>query len=81
MRKNEYAAIEWRRIILTFIDDHTRYTWIYVMKRKDQVFDRFREWKAPVEKSTGNKLKVLRTDNGGAYTSTNISSQKECAMS
>ena len=54
---------------LTFIDDKTRYTWVYVLKRKDQVFERFLEWKALVEKSTGRKLKTLRTDNGGEYTS------------
>ena len=55
---------------LTFIDDTTRYVWVYVLKRKDQVFERFLEWKALVEKSTGRKLKALRTDNGGEYTST-----------
>ena len=55
---------------LTFIDDTTRYVWVYVLKRKVQVFERFLEWKALVEKSTGRKLKALRTDNGGEYTST-----------
>ena len=59
---------------LTFIDDKTRYVWIYVLKREDQVFERFLEWKALVEKSTGRKLKVLRTDNGGEYTSTEFES-------
>jgi len=54
---------------LTFIDDKTRYTWVYVLKSKDQVFEKFLEWKASVEKSTGQKLKILRTDNGGEYTS------------
>ena len=54
---------------LTFIDDRTRYVWMYVLKRKDQVFERFLEWKALVENSTGRKLKALRTDNGGEYTS------------
>ena len=28
------------------------------------------EWKAKIEKSSGQKLKVFRTDNGGEYTST-----------
>ena len=55
---------------VTFIDDKTRYVWMYVLKRKDQVFDCFVQWKAEVEKSTGAKLKVLRTDNGGEFTST-----------
>ena len=33
------------------------------------MFSKFREWKAPVELCTGEKLKVLRSDNGGEYTS------------
>ena len=53
---------------LTFIDDKTRYVWVYVLKHKHEVFERFLEWKAMVEKSTGQKLKTLRTDNGGEYT-------------
>ena len=54
---------------LTFIDDKTRYVWVYPLKHKSQVFDRFQEWKALVENASGQKLKVLRTDNGGEYTS------------
>ena len=54
---------------LTFIDDKTRYVWVYILKRKDQVFEKFREWKALVENSIGQKLKALRSDNGGEYTS------------
>ena len=38
---------------LTFIDDKTRYTWVYILKRKGQVFEQFLEWKALAEKSTG----------------------------
>ena len=43
--------------------------WVYILKSKDQVFEKFTEWKALVEKSTGWKLKTLHTDNGGEYTS------------
>ena len=55
---------------LTFIDDFTHYTWIYILKKKDEVFKCFVEWKALVEKSSGRKLKTLRSDNGGEYVST-----------
>lgn len=55
--------------ILTFVDDKTRYTWIYAIQRKHQVYEKLKEWKAMVEKSTGKKLKVLRTDNDGEYVS------------
>ena len=54
---------------MSFIDDSTRYVWVYFLKSKDQVFEKFLEWKAMVEKSAGRKLKVFRTDNGGEYTS------------
>ena len=40
-----------------------------MLKSKSEVFSKFREWKAMVERSTGRKLKVLQSDNGGEYTS------------
>lgn len=43
---------------------------MYPLKHKSEVFDRFLEWKAMVEKTSGHKLKVLRTDNSGEFTST-----------
>ena len=54
---------------VTFTDDKTRYVWVYVMKKKSEVFERFCEWKSEVEKSLGQSVKVLRSDNGGEYTS------------
>ena len=41
---------------------------MYLLKRKDEVFQCFVEWKAMVENSGGGKFKVLRSDNGGEYT-------------
>ncbi len=43
-------------------------------KQKSEVFQQFPEWKAEVEKSTGKKVKTLRTDNGGKYTPTEFNS-------
>ena len=53
---------------LSFIDDKTHYVWVYLLKQKDQVFEKFIEWKRMVEKESGETLKVLRTDNGGEFT-------------
>ena len=50
---------------VTFIDDYSRWTWIFFMKTKDEVFSRFQEFMAQVENLTGKKIKVLRLDNGG----------------
>jgi transposase InsO family protein len=52
-----------------FIDDYSRKTWIYFLKAKDEVFNKFQEFKALVENLSERKIKVLRSDNGGEYTS------------
>jgi hypothetical protein len=54
---------------LTFIDEYSRKMWLYLLKSKDEVFNKFQEFKAEVENLTNKKIKTLRTDNGGEYTS------------
>ena len=55
---------------VTFLDDYTQYVWVYILKQKSEVFQCFREWTALVEKSSGRKIKIFWSDNGGEYTST-----------
>jgi transposase InsO family protein len=43
------------------------------MKTKDEVFNGFQEFRAQVENLTGKKIKVLRSNNGGKYTSRDFS--------
>ena len=59
---------------VSFVDDQTHYTWIYAIKHKHEVFQTFVEWKRVVEKSSGHRVKKLRTDNGGEYTSAEFES-------
>jgi hypothetical protein len=54
---------------VVFIDDFSQKSWIFFMKTKGQVFSWFQDFKALVENQTGKKIKVLRSDNGGEYTS------------
>ena len=53
---------------VTFIDDHSRKTWVYLLKTKNQVLEVFKQFLSLVERQTGKKLKCIRTDNGGEYT-------------
>ncbi|RVX00702.1 Retrovirus-related Pol polyprotein from transposon TNT 1-94 [Vitis vinifera] len=48
-------------------DDHSRKIWVYTLKTKDQVLDVFKQFHALVERQSGEKLKCIRTDNGGEY--------------
>ena len=50
---------------VSFIYDFSRNTWIYFLQKKYEVFSNFKELKALVEKQSKNKIKVLRTYNGG----------------
>jgi len=54
---------------LLFIDDYSRYTMVYVLHQKSETFAQFWEYKALVENYHDNKIKALRSDNGGEYTS------------
>ena len=49
--------------MLTFIDDYSKKTWVFILKHKDEVFKNFKQWKVMIEKQTGKKIKRLRTDN------------------
>jgi hypothetical protein len=51
-----------------FIDDYSRKTWIYLLKKKNEVFGKFKEFKALVENLTERNIKTLRSDNGGEFT-------------
>ena len=52
---------------ITFTDDHTRFGYVYLMRRKSDSFDKFKEFKAEVERQTGKLIKILRSDRGGEY--------------
>ena len=59
---------------VTFIDDSTRKVWVYFLKSKADVFDTFKKWKSAVELETGLKVKCLKSDNGGEYSSKEFTS-------
>jgi hypothetical protein len=52
---------------VSFIDDFLRNTWIYFLRKKSEVFDKFKEFKALVENQTDKIINVLRKDNGGEF--------------
>ena len=76
------------KYMLTFTDDYSRYTTAYFIKSKSEVLSKFMEYVNSVEKHTGSHItklkilseedvKVLRSDNGGEYTSNSFA--KFCA--
>ena len=50
-------------------DDATRYKWILLLKTKDEVFCKFKEWLSYAETRNEKKLKALRSDYGSEFMS------------
>ena len=52
---------------ITFMDDYSRYGYIYLMQRKSEDFEKFEEFKAETEKRLGKCIESLRSNHGGKY--------------
>ena len=57
------------RYFLTFIDDYSRFTWIYFLRSKADVFSVLQRFVALVETQFSTSIKILRSDSGGEYMS------------
>lgn len=55
------------KYFVTFTDDWSHFTAVYLMQSKDQVLDYFEEYEAWVTAKFGQKISRLRCDNGGEY--------------
>ena len=53
------------RYFLTFIDDFSRYGYLYLIKEKSDALDKFKVFKLEVEKQLGKVIKIVRSDRGG----------------
>ena len=52
---------------VSFIDDHSKYTWIYLLRNKSDVFRVFHDFKNLVERKFDRKIISVQSDWGGEY--------------
>ncbi|GKC16440.1 zinc finger, CCHC-type containing protein [Tanacetum coccineum] len=62
-RKND----ENKKYVVTFIDDASRFCYVYLCHAKDEALDKFKIYKTEVELQQNDLIKTLRTDKGGEY--------------
>jgi hypothetical protein len=55
---------------LLLVDDLNRYIWVAVIPSKDRAAAAIKDIKVRAEGESGLKLKALRTDRGGEFTTT-----------
>jgi hypothetical protein len=56
------------KYFITFIDDYSRFTHIYLLRKKSEAPKAFLEFKALAENQQGSKIKILRCDNAPEFT-------------
>ena len=62
-----------KRYFITFIDDCTRFCYVYLLKTKDEALHYFKIYKAEVENQLEKKIKRIRSGHGGEYFSNEVS--------
>ncbi|KAL5823734.1 hypothetical protein ACOSQ4_021634 [Xanthoceras sorbifolium] len=56
-----------QKYFISFIDDYSRYMYLYLLHNKNEVLNAFKIFKAEVEKQCGKQIKIVRSDRGGEY--------------
>jgi transposase InsO family protein len=54
---------------MLLVNDYTRMTEVFFLKNKSEAFENFKIYKEMVENEMDSKIKCLRYDNGGDFTS------------
>jgi hypothetical protein len=52
---------------VSFIDDYSKFTWIHLLKKKSDVFQKFCDFQNHVERLFDKKILAMQTDWGGEY--------------
>jgi hypothetical protein len=58
--------------ILVIIDDYSRYSCVFFLESKDEVFEHFRSLALRLNNEHPNCLKVIRSDNGTEFRNTSF---------
>lgn len=62
-------AYDGSKYFVTFIDDYSKASMVYCIKRKSEVIIKFKEYVAMAEALHNQKIACLKADNGGEYVS------------
>jgi hypothetical protein len=57
---------------VSFIEDFSRTSWVYLLKDKSDVFSVFQMFHKMVQNQFNTSIKIVRSDNGGEYMSGNL---------
>ncbi|CAL8167736.1 unnamed protein product [Prunus armeniaca] len=59
-----HQTIDGNHYFITFIDDHYRFGYLYLIPEKSQAFEMFKIFQTEVERQLQKKIKIVRSDKG-----------------
>jgi hypothetical protein len=62
-------GLKGEKYFMLLVDDYTRMTAVFFLKNKSEAFENFKIYKEMVENEMDSRIKCLRSDNGGEFTS------------
>ena len=62
------------RYFVTFIDDYSQCTWLFLMKTRPELFSIFQKFHIEIRTQFNTSIRILRSDNAKEYFSTSFSS-------
>ena len=64
-----FPMVSWngQQYFITFIDDFSRYGYLYLIHEKSQSLEVFKSFKVEIENQLNKKIKNVRSDRGGEY--------------
>jgi len=59
---NDVLTCGGKRYFIIFIDDFSKYCYVYLVNHKSEFFDKFKVYKIEIENKFERKIKILRSD-------------------
>ena len=56
-----------KKYFITFIDDYSRYMYVYLLHNKYEALNAFKVFKAKIKNQCGKQIQIVRSDRGGEY--------------
>jgi transposase InsO family protein len=69
VRPTTTKGLKGERYFMLLVDDYARMTAVFFLKNKSEAFENFKIYKKMVENEMASRMKCLRYDNGGEFTS------------
>jgi hypothetical protein len=57
-----HSTVHGEKYYVSFVDAYSRFTWVYLLKQKSDVFNVFHQFQAKVECALEKNIKTVQTD-------------------